>query len=82
MNKAASPRPQQNTVPAVVEAGSLYTLQEVARRCRWKQHSVRQARRLGLPTIRFGSRDYVLGSDVLSWFKQLREQQQKAGVGR
>lgn len=71
------PSPDLNKLPASVEAGSVLTLQELARRLRWKRHSIRQARRLGLPVVRFGSRDYCLTDDVVMWFRTLREQQQK-----
>ena len=30
---------------------------------------------MGLPTIRFGSRDYVIGKQALEWFEQLGQQQ-------
>lgn len=66
---------ETNGYPAVVESGALYTLAELAKRLRWKRHSIRQARRLGLPVIRFGSRDYVIGQQALEWFAKLGQQQ-------
>ena len=74
------PKPEPNTTPAVIDANQLYTLEEAARRLRWRKHSRQQARRLGLKTVRFGSRDYCLGRDVLAFFDGLGEQQH-AGDG-
>ena len=71
------PKPEPNHAPAVVESGTIYTVDELARRLRWRKHSLRQARKMGLPTVRFGSRDYALGDHVLAWFADLAEKQNK-----
>lgn len=65
------PRPEPNTTPAVVNANEVYTLEEAARRMRWRKHSIRQAIRAGLVTTKFGSRRYVLGRHVLEFFEKL-----------
>ena len=62
-------------VPAVVRSGELYSLQELRSRLQWQEHACRQARILGLRTILFGSKKYVLGEDVLSFFRKLGEKQ-------
>ena len=81
MSSGKLPQPRQkpvpNNTPAVVHAHELYTYDELARRLRWQEHSRRQAKRLGLKTIRFGSRDYVLGKHALEFYEQLAEQQAK-----
>ncbi len=58
-----------------VRGGELYRLSEFCRRIGWKEHSLRQARRLGLRTIAFGREKYVLGDDVLEFFRRLAEEQ-------
>ena len=66
---------EPNGYPAVVETGALYPVEELAMRLRWRRHSLRQAKKLGLPTIRFGSRDYVIGRQAIEWFEKLSQQQ-------
>jgi len=58
---------------ASVRADEVLTVVELCRRLRWRGHSLRQAKRLGLPTIRFGARDYAIGDEVLTWFKSLAQ---------
>ena len=70
-------RPRTNNTSAVINVLEVYTMDEVARRMRWKAHSIRQAKRLGLKTVRFGSRDYVLGRHVLEFFEKLAQMQAK-----
>ncbi len=67
--------PQPNMSPSVIRADECYPLDEFARRLRWKKHSIRQAQRMGLRTILFGSRLYVLGSDGLKFFELLATRQ-------
>ena len=69
--RLAKPQPTNNTTPAVVRADELYSLEEAARRLRWRTHSVRQAKRAGLRVIRFGSRDYISGRAILEFFDRL-----------
>ena len=59
----------------MVNGQEVYVFEEFAKRMRWRKHSCRQAKRMGLPTIRFGSRDYVIGKQALEWFEQLGQQQ-------
>lgn len=77
----AKPKPEPNTSPPVVRADELYTFTEAARRLRWKKHSIRQAKRKGLRLARYGSRDYVLGSDLIAFFDRLAREQERAGDG-
>jgi hypothetical protein len=73
-------RPPTHRPPAVVRAGELYSLAELRRRLRWKEHAVRQARLAGLRLISFGREKFCLGEDVLSFFRRLGDRQ--AGDGR
>jgi len=57
---------------AVVHRDELYSLQELRHRLGWAEHAMRQARVAGLKTILFGSKKYVLGSDVLDFFERLK----------
>ncbi len=66
---------EPNHTPAVIEPGVVLTAEELRRRLRWQKHSYAQARRLGLRTVRFGSRNYVLSSDVVSFFERLAQEQ-------
>ena len=70
-SKKPRPTPSPNTSPPVIRADELYLWEELQRRLRWKKHSARQARRLGLDPIKFGSRLYIHGSTVLEWFSKL-----------
>ena len=75
---AKQPRPKPEpggSLPGIVEGDSLYTLSELAARLRWRKHSIRQAVRAGLRVVRFGSRNYCLGSDALAWFEELAKKQ-------
>ena len=76
----ASDKPASRVTPAVIRAGELYSLAELRRRLRWKEHAVRQARVNGLRLISFGREKFCLGSDVLKFFERLGERQQ-AGNG-
>lgn len=77
MKTTRPPAIQPNNTPAVIDANKVYTFKEAARRLRWKQHSTRQARRMGLRVVKFGSRNYVLGQHVLEFFQRLAEEQRK-----
>jgi len=68
---AEKPPPSPSVVTGAVQVGEVLLLREVARRFGWRRHSVRQARRLGLPIVRFGSKDYVRGADLFEWLGQL-----------
>ena len=75
--RTAKAKCEPNPYPAVVDGNTLYTLEELARRLRWRKHSIRQALRAGLRAPKFGSRRYVLGADAIRFFQRLAEQQQK-----
>lgn len=64
-----------NTSPPVINAHELYSLDEAARRLRWRKHSIRQALRAGLVTVKFGSTRYVTGQAVLNFIEKLAQQQ-------
>lgn len=83
MKDARTPKPRStpNNSPPVVCADELYTFTEICARLRWRRHSRQQARRLGLKTVRFGSRDYVLGRDLLAFFDRLAQKQHAASDG-
>ncbi|MGI6415054.1 MAG: hypothetical protein ACOX1P_05235 [Thermoguttaceae bacterium] len=78
---ASPPASPAATNPRVIDADSVYPFAEVCRRLGWARHSARQARRLALPVVRFGVRDYVIGSDVITWFQRLGEQQRQQRGG-
>jgi hypothetical protein len=62
--------------PAVsgeIRADSLYRLSEVSRRLGWGARSQAQARRDGLRVVLYAKRGYILGADVLAFFKALRD---------
>lgn len=73
-SKQAQPRSDANTSPPVIRADEVYTLEEAARRMRWRKHSTRQALLAGLVTTKFGSRRYVVGQAVLDLMQKLAEQ--------
>ena len=74
-SKQPRPKPESNLTAGVVRADELYLWTEIQKRLRWRRHSARQAQRLGLKPIKFGSRLYVHGSTVLKWFEKLSQQQ-------
>ena len=69
------PQPMPNNTAGVVERGKVYVADVLYRELRWKAHSKRQAKRLGMPVVRFGSRDYIIGDRFIDWFEQIGKQQ-------
>ena len=65
------PKPEPNNTAGIVERGKVYVAETLYRELRWKAHSKRQAKRLGMPVIRFGSRDYIIGDAFIDWFSSL-----------
>ena len=59
--------------PGVIDANSLYTLDEVHQRLGLGKAALRTARRQGLVVKRIGRRGYVRGSDLLSWFDRVAQ---------
>ena len=57
--------------PGSVRSDEVLTLNELQRRFAWGEHSVRKARMRGLKLRKFGSRKYVIGSDVLAFLRDL-----------
>lgn len=76
------PTAERPRSPAVVRAGEVYSLAELRRRLGWAEHAVRQARLAGLRLITFGRAKYVLGEDVLEFFKRLSDCQTGGGEAR
>ena len=69
---AADPRPP---AVGVIRGDEVYRLQEFQRRFGWREHAVRQARAAGLRMISFGREKYILGADVLAFFRGLSDSQ-------
>ncbi len=57
-----------------INAGEVMTLREAARRLEIGAVGMRQAQRAGLKCVPFGRQKFVLGTDVLKFFEQLKEQ--------
>jgi hypothetical protein len=77
MTSSEKPTP----APGVIRDGEVYRLREVCRRLGWKEHAIRQARAAGLRMVIFGREKFILGADVLDFFRRLAEQQ-AAGDGK
>lgn len=66
-NLPASDRLPKYAPPGAVVSDALYTLPEAAARLGWGAHAVRAAQRRGLKVHRCGRRNYVLGTDLLTF---------------
>jgi hypothetical protein len=55
------------------------TMREFGRRLGLGPRGLCDAQRQGLRTILFGRTKYVLGQDVVAWFRQLAEEQESKG---
>ncbi len=64
-------------LPGVVEPGRLYLCSEVRSRLRLGDHAFRSMRRAGLRVIYSGNQAYLLGDDVIAYFRNLQSQNQK-----
>lgn len=53
-----------------ISVGSLYTLHELNQRLGLGKAALRKARLEGLIVRRIGRKSYVLGEDLIQWFKQ------------
>lgn len=60
-----------STSNGVIEAGAVYTLQELKRRAGVAEWWLRTARRNGLRVIRAGNRGYVRGEDFIGYLDKL-----------
>jgi hypothetical protein len=69
--KARGNSPRRSPAPGVVRDGEVYRLAELQRRLGWHEHALRQAKVAGLRIVRFGREGFVLGSDVLAFFRRL-----------
>jgi hypothetical protein len=72
---APAPTNKPDPAPGVVNQFEVYRLKELARRLGWHEHALRQARAAGLPMIVFGREKFILGSDVLDFFRRLADRQ-------
>lgn len=78
------PRPEDRSPPVghgSVSAHEVLTLREAGRRLGLGTRALCDAQRRGLRTILFGRVKFVLGEDVVSWARQLAEQQARGGPG-
>lgn len=57
--------PGDRNYPGVVSVWELYTLDEIKKRLRWTDSSLRAARRSGLKLLVCGKRKYVSGREIL-----------------
>lgn len=53
-------------IPGVIEAGAVYTLEELKRRSGCGSWALRQMRRAGLPVKYLGGRGFIRGEDFIS----------------
>lgn len=63
-----------------VSSDEVMTLREFGRRLGLAQRACCDAQRRGLRTITFGRSKYVLGEDVIAWFRRLAEEQESEGA--
>jgi len=64
---------EREQVSGSVRADEVLSQRELQRRFGWQEHSLRQARLAGLRTVQFGRERYVIGADVLDFFRKLAE---------
>ena len=60
--------PQQ--APGIIDPKALYTLPALRRELGWGSHTMRRARRAGLPVRYEGSRAYAIGEDVVAYIRE------------
>jgi len=58
-----------------IRADEILMLPELRRRFGWGPHVVRQARQAGLRFVSFGRQKFVLGSDLIDFFRRLGAEQ-------
>ena len=66
------PKPQPSS-PGVIEPGRLYLAADVRSRLRIGDWSWRRMRREGLEVIYVGQRAFILGDDLLDYFKRKKK---------
>lgn len=59
---------RNTSVPAVIEGGAIYSLQEACDRLNWGRAAYRSARKQGFKVVRRVGRTYVRGTDILKFF--------------
>lgn len=59
----------QHAAPGFIEADCLYTQSEVQARLKLGDAAIRSARKNGLKVGKIGSRNYILGKDLLDHFE-------------
>lgn len=70
-SKEIDTRWSSNQPPGFIVPEALYTIEEVKARLRMASRSRSQFRRAGAKAIRFGRRDYILGSEVIETFARI-----------
>jgi hypothetical protein len=80
-HKAPDPAPSAGRGGGSIRADELLPFSEAARRLGWCAKSRRFAQRDGLRVIRYGRFQYVLGTDLLDFFRRLAEGQAGQGGG-
>ena len=71
-------RPVADPIMGEIAADRVYNLKAFCRRMAWGEHAVRQARAAGLRMVAFGRERFVLGADVLDFFRGLADRQAAA----
>ena len=76
-HRSVEPTPKRGV--GSVSFTEVMTMREFGRRLGLGPRGLCDAQRQGLRTILFGRTKYVLGQDVVAWFRQLAEEQQSKG---
>ena len=72
MPKNSPPRNDEGGVPGVISPGCLYTATEARKRLGMGAWAWRKLRRGGLPVIYVGGKSFVLGDDVIAFFRDAK----------
>lgn len=75
----SSVEPAPKTGVGSVSFTEVMTMREFGRRLGLAQYACSDAQRRGLRTILFGRTKFVLGQDVIAWFRRLAEEQESTG---
>jgi hypothetical protein len=86
MNQARSLKMRHSSVESTPKTGvgsvsitEVMTLSEFGRRLGLGKRARSDAQRKGLRTVLFGRTKFVLGQDVIPWFRRLAEEQERMG---
>jgi hypothetical protein len=78
MNRRSKDTTAPATGPQVISDLEAYPLREAARRMRWGTRLTCQLQDAGLATFTVGRVKYILGEDILAFFRKARDEQQQA----